>query len=152
MAKKKIRRAGFIPYYIEQGEIYFLLMKPSDNKYGGDKFQIAKGKIEDNGETSFEAAIREASEELGLKESNVMRSKYLGTFLGYTEIFFGKIRDKDDFTGTTYETGETTWMNLDEFIKNGRTIHIPIIRSFIRAATKVEALVESFLQNHVSAK
>ena len=131
MAKKKIPRAGFIPYYIEDDTVHVMLMKPSDTKYGGDRFQLAKGKVDD-GEKSEEAATREAHEELGLKASNLKSKTYLGRFLGYTDVYYGEIIDKDDFDETTYETAETKWMPIEEFLKVGRSIHIPIFRAFHR--------------------
>lgn len=137
MSKKKIPRAGFIPFYLEDGEIYVMTMKPSDSRYGGDKFQLAKGKVE-SGETSQFAAEREASEELGLKRDNLKNSVYLGRFLGYTDVFYGEVIDKDDFGKTTYETKEARWMPLAEFLKVGRSIHIPIFRAFQREVSRNE--------------
>ena len=46
MSKELIYRAGVIPYYIDDGEIKMLFMKPSKKKFGGAEFQIAKGKRE----------------------------------------------------------------------------------------------------------
>ena len=43
MDKEKVNRAGVIPFYLEEGEIKMLFMKPSDPKFGGKCFQIAKG-------------------------------------------------------------------------------------------------------------
>jgi len=47
-----------------------LFFIPSDPAYGGDKFQIVKGRV-DNNEDIEVATIREASEELGLKKDNI---------------------------------------------------------------------------------
>lgn len=146
MAKhRKAPRAGFIPYYIDDGILYAMFMKPSDPKFGGDKFQIAKGKI-DAGENAEFAGKREACEELGLKLDNLETSEYLGTFLGYTELYYGRIMDKDDFNPFHYETGETMWMDVNIFAKVGRGLHIPIIKHF----ASVVANYESSLQNHLS--
>jgi 8-oxo-dGTP pyrophosphatase MutT (NUDIX family) len=60
----KKERGGLLPYYIENDEIYFCLMIPSDPMFGGSKPQISKGGL-DKGETTLQAAIREAKEELG---------------------------------------------------------------------------------------
>ena len=131
MAKnKKIPRAGLIPYHHISGNLHIMLMRPSNSKFGGDEFQVAKGKIE-IGETPEEAAIREASEELGLKPHNVINVTYLGTFLGYTEVFYGQILDVSDFGETTHETAETIWMPPDKFLEVGRKIHRPIIKAFL---------------------
>lgn len=132
MAKhKRVPRAGFIPYFIENGEMRMMFMRPSDVKYGGREFQIAKGKVED-GEYAENAALREAGEELGLLRSNIVSVDYLGLFLGYTEIYYGPVRNMDDFGETTFETAETIWMTPEEFFKTGRSIHVPIIKSFLR--------------------
>jgi len=131
MAKsKKAPRAGFIPYYYVNGELHIMLMKPSNAKFGGDEFQVAKGKIED-GETAEVAAIREASEELGLREQNLLDINYLGKFLGYTEIFYGQVKDQSDFGETTYETEVTLWLPPEKFFDIGRRIHFPIVREFL---------------------
>ena len=66
MPKKKINRGGLIPYIKKEDEIYMLFMKPSKAKFGGDVFQIAKGKQEE-GEDIQTTALREANEELGFK-------------------------------------------------------------------------------------
>ena len=39
-------RGGVVPYYIKDGTILMMFMKPSDKNFGGERFQIAKGKIE----------------------------------------------------------------------------------------------------------
>jgi|AntRauTorcE11897_2_1112592.scaffolds.fasta_scaffold00240_20 8-oxo-dGTP pyrophosphatase MutT (NUDIX family) len=129
---KKIPRAGFIPYYVEGDELYIMIMVPSNPKFGGDKPQIAKGKI-DPGEDARTAALREASEEVGLVESNVCSVEPLGNFLGYTEIFYGLIKDPTNFTETTYETGASYWMAVEDFLLEGRDIHKPIVKAFLRA-------------------
>ena len=131
MAKKKIYRAGVIPYTIEDGEIHMLFMKPSDTKYGGNGFQIAKGKYEE-GETAVEAAYREAGEELGLFGPNVDESTELGTFMGRTTIFIAKIKDKGMFGDPHFETAEVKWMTPEEFQREGRDLHRPVVKSAVR--------------------
>jgi 8-oxo-dGTP pyrophosphatase MutT (NUDIX family) len=127
----KIFRAGVIPYYFNKlGELRMLFMKPSDPKFGGDQFQISKGKQEEN-EQPFDAALREGSEELGLKVLNVETVHPLGTFLGRTEIFLAKIKDPSDFGEPHFETGETKWMSIEEFKAAGRDIHKPIVKAAI---------------------
>ena len=140
---KKQPRAGFIPYYVsDDGKVFVMFMKPSDGKYGGKQFQIAKGKIED-GEDAKTAAIREASEEIGLKEENLDNCRYFGTFLGYTELYYGRVKDKDDFGSTTHETEEAKWIEVEEFYKIGRPLHIPIIKAFCRDIIKWEPALQS---------
>lgn len=130
--KSKIYRAGLIPYFINNDEIEMMFMKPSDSRYGGSDFQIAKGKVE-NGESFEEAAIREAGEELGFTTLNSDGNiKDLGTFLGRTRIFVVKIKNKEMFTKPHFETSNTKWMTEDKFLSNGRKLHAPIIQSAIR--------------------
>ena len=62
-------RAGIVPYFIDNNQIYVYLMIPSDPAYGGTEPQIAKGRVEEEGEE--EAAIREGEEELGLIRANI---------------------------------------------------------------------------------
>ena len=120
-------------------------MKPSNPKYGGELFQIAKGKVE-YGETPIVAAKREAYEEIGLRLDNIDTEHHLGTFLGYTDIYYGRIKDKERFDMYGYETGETKWINVNDFPKIGRSIHIPIIR----LVTKEIIKIEPSLQTHLS--
>ena len=128
----KLYRAGLIPFIVENGTVKFLLMKPSDAKYGGEEFQIAKGKIE-KGESPEEAAIREAEEELGLVQSNIMNMSYLGNYLGRTSVFIAEIKDKHLFGTTCFETADTIWMTLAEFDLVGRSLHLHILQDATRA-------------------
>lgn len=139
MAKKKVYRAGMIPFIIEDDEIQMFFMKPSKAKYGGDVFQIAKGKMEE-GEDAQETATREAQEELGLFTGNIEGDIIdLGTFLGRTTVFLCQIKDKDLFGIPHYETSETAWMTEDEFLQSGRDIHKPVIKAAIR---KIKSIID----------
>lgn len=139
MAKKKVSRSGVLPYYIDKGEIKILFMKPSDAKYGGSSFQIAKGKHEE-GETAKEAGLREAGEELGLFKGNIEHTHALGKFLGRTHIFVSKIKDPDMFGDPHFETEETKWMTPDEFQSEGRDLHKPVVKAAVRYIEKAENL------------
>jgi len=139
MSKKVVYRAGVIPYFVENGEIKMLFMKPSKEKFGGNKFQIAKGKQEE-GESDETTAFREAGEELGLFLGNVVQKKDLGTFLGRTRIFVAEIKDVDMFGDPCSETAEIKWMSLPEFKDSGRDIHKPIIKAAIRSIKKTHKL------------
>ena len=136
MAKKKIYRAGVIPYIIEDGEIHMLFMKPSKTKYGGNVFQIAKGKYE-QGETAMEAGMREAKEELGLFGGNVEHLDELGTFMGRTTIFVAQIKDKDMFGEPHFETAEVKWMTPQDFQSYGRDLHRPVVKAAVRKINKL---------------
>lgn len=132
--RAKLYRAGFLPYKWKDNQIQFLFMKPADTRYGGDKFQIAKGKIE-AGESSLQAALREASEELGLISTNLHRIDLLGEYLGRTTIYVGRVKDEGLFTQPHFETDVTAWMSVDEFEKAGRDLHVPILHSAVRLIT-----------------
>lgn len=134
MIKQKQERAGIIPYYLESEQILMLFMKPSNPRYGGEYYQIGKGRI-DSGETAEQAALREGREELGLFSGNIIRLDQLGTFLGYTTIFIAEIEHVDLFGDTDYETSHVKWMTEQDFVNEGRRLHIPIVKA---AARKIQ--------------
>lgn len=107
----KTKRAGLVPFKVENGSVFVKLMKPSDPEYGGDRFQIAKGVIE-NGHTDIDTAYREAEEELGLKLDNISGIRYLDK-VGNIVVYYGEIL-KDEWDEPHYETGETIWFDLDD--------------------------------------
>lgn len=134
---KKVNRAGVIPYYMKDEEPVMLFMKPSKAKYGGDTFQIAKGKVEE-GESLKTAGLREAKEELGLFEGNISELYELGTFMGRTTVYVAKIKDPEMFGLPGEETGDTKWMTKDEFLSEGRDLHKPVIKAAVRLIAKKE--------------
>jgi len=138
MPKKKINRGGLIPYIKKDDEIYMLFMKPSKAKFGGDVFQIAKGKQEE-GEDIGQTALREASEELGLFPGNIVHLDNLGVWLGRTTIFIAEIKDPEMFGDPTTpdEVKEVKWMTLAEFNKVGRGLHKPIVKAAHRKMEKM---------------
>ena len=129
--KKKIDRAGFIPYFVGDDAVHMLFMQPSDPKFGGPQFQIAKGKV-DPGETPQQAAVREAQEELGLFPGNLKSVTALGKFLGRTTMYMGEVEDKELFGDPHFETGAVKWMTLDEFLREGRGLHKPVVKAVMR--------------------
>jgi 8-oxo-dGTP pyrophosphatase MutT (NUDIX family) len=136
---EKIYRAGLIPmYFHENGKIEMLFMKPSDSKYGGSDYQIAKGRIEED-EEPLETAIREASEELGLRQENIDQLYDCGRWLGRTYIYAAIINDKDDFGDFHFETESTQWFTPEEFMNYGRDIHRDVVR---HAVSLVEMVSE----------
>lgn len=139
MSKKKTCRSGVLPYYIEEGAVKILFMRPSDPKFGGDTFQIAKGKHED-GESAEEAGLREAGEELGLFEGNIGVIHTLGKFLGRTDMFVVKVNDQDMFGDPCNETAETKWMTPEEFQTEGRDLHKPVVKAAVRFIKKQEQI------------
>lgn len=139
MTKKKTNRSGILPYYIDEGEIKIMFMRPSDPKFGGDQFQIAKGKHEE-GETAEEAGLREGREELGLFKGNIGLIHELGKFLGRTDMFVVKINEVDMFGDPDNETKDTKWMTPEEFQAEGRDLHKPVVKAAIRFIEKEENL------------
>jgi len=136
--KEKIFRAGLIPYIIEDGKIQMLFMKPSDAKFGGNKYQVAKGKREE-GESDMDAAVREGGEELGFTRLNSSgKVTSLGNFLGRTFVYIVKVKSKNLFTGTDFETGSTKWMTEADFLTNGRDLHKHVVKSAQRLIVKLE--------------
>lgn len=139
MTKKKTNRSGIVPYFIDEGTIKMMFMRPSDPKFGGDTFQIAKGKHED-GESAEEAGLREGREELGLFRGNIGVIHALGKFLGRTDMFVVKINDPDMFGDPDHETSATNWMTPEEFQAEGRDLHKPVVKAVVRFITKQEQL------------
>ena len=141
MATEKIYiyRAGVIPYVIENDKIVMMFMKPSDPTYGGNQFQVSKGHVEP-GESSVEAAIREGEEELGLFKGNILNIVDLGVFLGRSTFFIARIADADMFGDTDKETAAVKWMTLEEFEKDGRQLHVPVVKAAVRKIMAIEQL------------
>lgn len=124
---RNVFRAGIIPYFLLPDKtINFMFMQPSDPKYGGSEWQMAKGRVEEDEENLF-TAVREGTEELGLKESNIKSIEELGLFLGRTTVYICEVFSQDDFDAFTFETGAVKWLTYDEFVEEGRRIHIPIV-------------------------
>jgi 8-oxo-dGTP pyrophosphatase MutT (NUDIX family) len=127
---KKQERAGLIPFFrSDDDQVHMMFMMPSDEKYGGKVFQIAKGRV-DPGENPFQAAVREANEELGLKEQNIKWVKKCGKFLSTHHIYIAEVStmSDSDYDDPCFETGETKWMTLEEYLESGRTLHVPIVK------------------------
>lgn len=137
MPKTKYTRAGVIPYIrLPEGEVKMLFMRPSDARYGGNQFQIAKGKVEPD-EHFSDAAFREAFEELGLIPENIIHQQYFGVVLGKTHLYLAEVRDANNFADTTFETAETKWLTLQEFEDCGRSLHKEIVRSVYKTIRQI---------------
>lgn len=135
--KKLVYRAGLIPYVVQDNAIHMMFMKPSDPDFGGDKFQIAKGKVEE-GETHLQAALREAKEEIGLFIGNVIKTEEVGQFMGRTTVFVSKVKDTSMFGEPSFETSGTKWMTLEQFLETGRELHKPVVKAAHRLIAKME--------------
>lgn len=133
--KEKVHRAGVVPYIIEDQTVKMLFMRPTLHEHQPwmqDKamWQIAKGRIDDSDISTKDAALREAKEELGLWEGNVVQAYELGTFLGRTTIFAAEVEDRYTFAQPDIEeTAETRWMTEEEFYTEGRQLHKTIVSS-----------------------
>lgn len=127
-------RAGLIPYCNDNGQIKMLFFIPSDPAYGGDQPQIAKGRVDVN-EDIQQAALREASEELGLKSSNIINTQLVtkGLLSGMVtnnyefHLFISEVNDMNDFDAYGYETLETKWLTIEEFKVQGRETQLDLV-------------------------
>lgn len=127
----KVYRAALVPFYVDttnSDNNKMMFMIPSDTTYGGDSPQMAKGQIEE-GETALEAAVREAHEELGLREDNITTIIDCGNWLGRTQVFAAVVKTMDvsAFDDFHEETSETMWLTLAEFKRQGRDIHQEVV-------------------------
>jgi len=133
-----IIKAGIIPCIKKDKQLFMLFMKPSDPKFGGPDYQIAKGHI-DKDESPLQAAIREGYEELGLKPTNIDHVWPVG-IVKNTKVYACEVYSMKDFDQPDYETGSTRWMTPNEFLETGRHMH----RGIVRAAARKLKLLESF--------
>lgn len=136
MSKNKKPRGGVIPYFIDGDNVEMLFMVPSDEKYGGPDWQVAKGKV-DPGEEIKDGAFREACEELGLFKPNVSEDHELGCF-NNIHVWIAKIEDKEQFGQPHWETGDTKWMTAEQFEDEGRDLHKPIVKAAMRLIKRKE--------------
>lgn len=129
-----IQKAGVIPYYYDRETPVMMFMVPSDPRYGGTQFQIAKGHI-DQSETAHDAALREGTEELGLIYNNIRHTKNIGsvTIYGNDDIYHltvyaANIIDPENFNEPHFETGKCAWLTLSEFLANGKANQLNIVK------------------------
>lgn len=141
MIREKVYRAGMIVYRVnERNDIEMLFMRPSDPEYGTDTLQVPKGRVEE-GETFEQAAIREAQEEVGLFRGAIIKGpEYLGNFLGRTQVYICKVKSDALFGEPDFETAETRWLTLEQFVEEGRSLHRPIVQAAHRKICKMEGL------------
>jgi 8-oxo-dGTP pyrophosphatase MutT (NUDIX family) len=127
----KPKRVGCIPFYFDGTNLKMLFMVPSDPEYGGDLPQIAKGQI-DRSEAEQDAAIREATEELGLVKENILSTERL--YNGSPFPVYGvHIQDQNNFSTPHYETGQTMWLSPDKFDSIGREFQKFMVRSVVNS-------------------
>lgn len=138
--KNLVYRAGLIPYIVENNEVLMLFMTPNEDiaQFSTSNFQIAKGKVEPEDESTEAAALREGLEELGVFKGNIIRLTEVGVFMGRTTVFVAKVKDKDMFGLPSEETADTRWMTLEEFVEEGRLLHVPVVQACHRLIVKLE--------------
>lgn len=115
----KITKAGAIIYTLNPKPLV-LLIKSSNPAFGGTAWQLPKGQI-DPGESPDQAGYREAKEEAGLRDSDVVKITDLGTLTlkGMMEtyaIHFQAVETHKPKVSGTYhfETGETKWFTVED--------------------------------------
>jgi 8-oxo-dGTP pyrophosphatase MutT (NUDIX family) len=128
MENTDVKKAGFIPYFKkDENDFYMLFVKSSNPIYGGKDWMLVKGHI-DEGETDFQAAMREAKEECGLKESNLIANTIQLGWKGILtnsrrscpfSVYIGQVKDYEDFNSTDFEISEVRWMDNEEFQRFG---------------------------------
>ena len=136
-------KAGVIPYYFnEQGNLMMMFMTPSNPAYGGNLYQIAKGRV-DQGEQVQQAAFREGEEELGLNADNIANMLHVasGVIKGDDDtyilsVFAAEVKDPKAFGKPHYETGKRAWMTAKAFETKGRQNHLALVQ---RAMQKILA-------------
>jgi len=129
-------RAGAMPVYKdEDGKYYVALMKPSDPKYGGTAYQVAKGQIDTkNGkkESPEETAVKEVWQELGIKikESDLIKIWNRNKMMFF---YIAKVKNKNSSGPQPNEHGQIetesiVWWDLDTAEKKMRDWQRPLVK------------------------
>jgi 8-oxo-dGTP pyrophosphatase MutT (NUDIX family) len=145
---EKRARAGLIPYIRgEDGQLRYLMMIASDPRYGGPRPMISKGKIED-GETPLGCALREASEELGLRRDNLRSLSEtpladervtLRSGAYHLTLFAAEVAERWNFDAWGDETSHIEWHTLAEFREHGRRDHVKFVELLERQLLGLDA-------------
>jgi len=134
---KTATKAGFIPYWNDSGTVRMLFVLSSDPAYGGSQWMVAKGRV-DPGENAMQAALREAHEESGLRQNNLIpgttKLGWRGEITGYTEtsimeIYIGEVKDPRNFDKPGFEISETKWLTPEEYAQIGRKSQNNIVQT-----------------------
>lgn len=102
------------------GHSYELLMgRRAEGSYMGGTWQLISGRIEDDGETAWQAALREVREESGLAVRELYRLPTLARFYRSdvdavcTGIPFAGIVDRDATPAINPEHTDLKWVSID---------------------------------------
>ncbi|MFA5080678.1 MAG: NUDIX domain-containing protein [Candidatus Paceibacterota bacterium] len=117
----KEKSCGIIPIHRKRGEIYFLLIKHLIGHWG-----FPKGHMED-GETEQETALREFTEEVGIKNCEIVNGfKHSQTYYFYRKegkifkeviFFLGIVRNIEDIKIQEEEISEFGWFTYSEVLE-----------------------------------
>lgn len=118
---KQIKRSMVVPYNFHESIPYFMVMRPSNSKFGGKSYQFCKGRIDGN-ESSLEAAYREVQEELGVDLDHLSEFVLIGNTMNDTCHLYITETKRIDFLQTRLngETAHIAWLCNDEFQLIGR--------------------------------
>jgi len=132
----KQSRAGLIPCVLKNNHWYIALMKPSNPKYGGTDWQLAKGVVEENDDFKT-TAVKECQQELGItiNINNIKLLWYNKQTL--TQWFFVELKSllpmkPGPNEDGIIETGETIWMEINQAEEEIRDWQKPIIKMLKR--------------------
>lgn len=135
--KRRVDRAGCLPFYCDGEGLKLLFMKPSDPKYGGSFYQLAKGKV-DPGYSVEETARKEVMEEVGLADNNIkdlffIKAGYVKNYKMY--LYAAEVIDPDALLPFHYETGEVQWIDVKDIPTKIRRSQHSIIYEAIEVIT-----------------
>jgi 8-oxo-dGTP pyrophosphatase MutT (NUDIX family) len=127
-------RSGVIPYYIKNDQLWVRVMRPSDPKYGGTDWQLAKGRVDDLDPKA--AALKEGHEEVGLNPSNI-KTMFKLLYAQRLHVWAAEVINPTDFDEPHYETGAVTWLQLPQQIDQLRTTQQWIFEQFVAAMQQI---------------
>lgn len=117
----KEKSCGIIPIHRKSGEVYFLLIKHLIGHWG-----FPKGHVEE-GETEEQTALREFTEEVGIKECEIIKGfKYSQSYYFYKKegkifkevvFFLGIVRNIDNIKLQEEEISEYGWFTYKEVLE-----------------------------------
>lgn len=107
-------------------------MRPSNATYGGSSYQFCKGRIEDD-ETSIVAAVREATEELGIVPWMASsKTEFVSRIMNSTCDLFVCEYNFMSSPASREETIHTAFLSEKEFMAIGRDWQKPICQMVVK--------------------